>query len=145
MWQRRFSAIWAALAGLAILISLPRLYKSIRNGRALAGYAGVWENLSKENYEAIDTQAEVNSGSKAKKNPSTFQGILSSIISFTLWSPPYVGLTVGQSKFFNITSKVFHQVYNDSVLVIFIYIIVVLICITMDAQLITNPNRGGNI
>lgn len=41
------------------------------------------------------------------------------------------------------SSSVDTELIFSEVLVIFGYIVTILVCLTMDSQLITNPNRGG--
>ncbi|KAJ7267125.1 iron reductase [Mycena rebaudengoi] len=40
-WQTRFTIMWCAPLALCVLLGLPRLVRGLRNGRALAGTAGV--------------------------------------------------------------------------------------------------------
>jgi len=113
-WQHRFTEIWAGCLGLAILLSLPVLYRAHRAGRAFTGLGGVRENL-KGDYTPVLTTSR-------KDVPLPY---LSSFSSLFLWSPLGVGLNVGQIS------------------VVVLYFIVIITCTVTHAPLIDNPNRAG--
>lgn len=93
IWQRRFSIIWASLAGAAVLASAPHLLSSIKRGRAFKGFFGVSEVVGRNFYVPIS------SGEKTPDRSNRLvSGLLGSIESTTLWSLPGLELNVGQSK-----------------------------------------------
>ncbi|KAJ4480196.1 iron reductase [Lentinula aciculospora] len=132
-WQTKFSIIWGSCLGASLLFAVPRLARSIRNGRAFAGFFGVkedWEGRGK--YEAVTENSDNSSTTRKRtksRSPSsavrTVEGILSVIRSVALWTLPGLGLNAGQ------------------IFVILAYLIIVLICIIMDSQLVNNSNRAG--
>lgn len=91
-WQRKFSIIWASFVGLAVLASAPRLWKSIKQGRAFKGFWGVTENFGSERYVATLSEAQIPG---RRRNP--FSDILRSVGSLRLWSLPGLELNLGQS------------------------------------------------
>ncbi|KAI0776531.1 iron reductase [Trametes elegans] len=120
-WQRKFSIIWAVGVGLAVLASVPHVVRALRSGRLLRGWLfGVSEDLKNRNYSpavSIDTVPP--------KSRRTVSGVLETLWSTTLWSLPGIELDLGQ------------------MIVIAAYLAVLIICITMNAQLMDNPNRAG--
>lgn len=57
-YARGFTALWASALGVAILVSLPSLVRSVRNGRAYQGL-GLWEDLHGTTYAPIsDSEQE---------------------------------------------------------------------------------------
>ncbi|KAF7980532.1 hypothetical protein HWV62_37663 [Athelia sp. TMB] len=123
IWQRRFSIVWASLAGLAILLSAPHLYRSIKRGTAFKGFFGVSENFTTKRQNG--KTKEVNSRPVPSQSSSTKWVALSALGSVRLWSLPGLELNAGQ------------------IAVIIAYLILTLLCITMHAPLVDNPNRAG--
>ncbi|KAH8986463.1 iron reductase [Lactarius akahatsu] len=119
-WQHRFTDIWAGCLGLAVILSLPSLYRAFRTRQAFIGLFGVWEGRA---YAPAPTapQREVAPSPKHSKE----LGYLSIFRSVLLLSPLGVGLNLGQ------------------ILVVVIYFTVVVVCIVTNAPLIDNPNRAG--
>ncbi|KAF5352252.1 hypothetical protein D9757_012517 [Collybiopsis confluens] len=130
-WQTKFSIIWASCLGAVILVSAPRLVKSIRNGRAFTGFFGVKEDWSQGGkYEVVDPNvSRPPNPPKARSLLSSYirkiEGLSSAMTSMALWTLPGLGLNFGQ------------------IFVILTYLIIVLICIIMGAQLVNNSNRAG--
>ncbi|KAE9391414.1 hypothetical protein BT96DRAFT_967598 [Gymnopus androsaceus JB14] len=123
-WQTKFSIIWASCLGAAIVFASPYLLKSIRNGRAFAGFFGISEDFEgRGKYESVDRTRKKTS----KRSPTIrrIEGVLSVIRSVGLWSPPGLSLNFGQ------------------LFVVLAYLIIVLICIIMGSQLVSNSNRAG--
>ena len=92
IWQRRFSAIWATFAAVAILVSLPHFVRSLKQGRSLRGLFGVSESIAAQRYATIG-DAEV----KPRTRRRIVSGIIDTASSFFWWSLPGIGLTLGQS------------------------------------------------
>lgn len=119
-WQRRFTEIWVGCLGLAIVLSLPSIYRAFRARRAFIGPFGVWEGRS---YALVPTTSQKEVVLHSKHNKALLR--LSIFRSVLLWSPLGVGLNLGQ------------------ILVIVVYFIIVIVCIVTHAPLIDNPNRAG--
>ena len=68
-WQHKFSMIWPSVLAFFILLSLPHLIRSIRNGRAYTTLPGISERLNdKGNYTVAGTDRSTSSGSQASQN-----------------------------------------------------------------------------
>ncbi|KAF8890942.1 iron reductase [Infundibulicybe gibba] len=119
-WQVKFSIIWASCVGAAVLFAAPHLIRSIRSGRAFVDLFGISENLDSKRYEPIMTSEK-----EVRHRRSRLTGILSTIGSCVLWSPPGIELNVGQ------------------LFIVAAYIATVLVCIVKDAPLVDNSNRAG--
>ena len=103
-YQLKFSIIWVAFAGAAILISLPTLVRSIRKGYTWAGVTGITEDLSgrAKVYEPIPADeskdAKISAATRGEIPFERLHGIFAIMKSFTMWSIPQVGLDMGQGK-----------------------------------------------
>ncbi|KAH9900709.1 iron reductase [Cubamyces lactineus] len=120
-WQRKFSIIWAAGVAIAVLFSIPTVVRALRRGRFFRSWlVGVTEDTSMKNYAPA-------SGNDAlpQKSKRRVYGLLETFWSTTLWSLPGIELDLGQ------------------MIVITAYLALVIICITMNAPLLDNPNRAG--
>ncbi|OCH86238.1 iron reductase [Obba rivulosa] len=119
-WQRKFWIVWASVVGAAVLVSVPHVAKALRSGRLLRGFFGVTEDLSGTRYAPVGT---------ADKEPQPGRRRLSAfyetVASASFWSLPGLELNIGQ------------------ILVLAGYVVLLLICIIMNAPLIDNPNRAG--
>ncbi|KAH8093109.1 iron reductase [Cristinia sonorae] len=120
-WQRKFSAIWATAAGIAILCSLPYFVHAVKSGRAFTSLFGISEDWSGKLYAPVPTVAE-KPVRKRRRTPVVW---LESIVSLLRWTLPGVELSFGQ------------------MIVIIGYLATILICSTMGADLVTNSNRAG--
>ncbi|KAI0295169.1 iron reductase [Multifurca ochricompacta] len=122
-WQRLFTEIWAGCLGLAIVLSLPALYRALRKGRMFTGLFGVWEDIRGQGYvpaRVISTKEGV-----PTQERSRVLDYLTIFRSILLWSPLGFELNLGQ------------------VIVVVLYFTVVIICIVTHAPLMDNPNRAG--
>ncbi|KAG1873923.1 iron reductase [Suillus subluteus] len=121
-WQIKFTIIWCTGVALAVAVSVPSLILGLRNGRSLKGIVGISE-----------TNGYQSAHSDGKEPPPTRRrgrrlvGAWNALISPTYWSPPKLGLNLGQ------------------IVVISAYLAAVLLCIIKDVPLISNPNRAGFI
>ncbi|KAI0328824.1 iron reductase [Cubamyces sp. BRFM 1775] len=119
-WQRKFSIIWAAGVAIAVLFSVPAVVRALRRGRLFRSWlVGVTEDTSM-NYAPASGNDVVPPKAKRK-----VYGLLETLWSATLWSLPGIELDLGQ------------------MIVIAAYLALVIICITMNAPLLDNPNRAG--
>ncbi|KAF8549686.1 iron reductase [Imleria badia] len=124
IWQGKFTAIWCAFLGAAILISVPSLVHALRQGRAFPGFFGVSGGSGKRGYSAVISEE------KPIPGPSLTRGrkiatYWDSLVSLRQWSVPYLELNAGQ------------------IFVLVAYLAITLVCIIQDAPLISNPNRAG--
>lgn len=119
-WQIKFTIVWCSGVALAVAVSVPSLILGLRNGRSLKGMTGISET---DGYQSAH--------SDGKEPPPTHRrgrrliGAWNALISPTYWSPPKLGLNLGQ------------------IVVLSAYLAAVLVCIVKDAPLISNPNRAG--
>lgn len=93
-WQRKFSIIWASLAGFAIIVSIPHLLRSFRRGRAFKGFFGVSEQLARKYYYPVISEEKI-----PQRSDRRAAGLFRSLGSVTLWSLPGLELNMGQSEF----------------------------------------------
>ena len=93
-WQRKFSIVWAAGVGLAVLMSIPHVARAFKTRRLFRGLVtGVIEDTKTRGYVPA-------SGAAAEPTRSRRQlsGIWDTVWSATLWSLPGIELDVGQSE-----------------------------------------------
>ncbi|KIP02610.1 hypothetical protein PHLGIDRAFT_78922, partial [Phlebiopsis gigantea 11061_1 CR5-6] len=121
-WQRKFSIVWASAVALAVVASLPHLWRSLRTGSAYKGLFGISEDFG-ANYSAVRSSPQQEPLAHRKRN--SVLAAVETALSILRWSLPGIELDFGQ------------------MLVVAGYLVTVLVCLTMDSQLITNPNRGG--
>ena len=105
IWQRRFSTVWASLAGAAVLASAPHLLNSIRRGRAFKGFFGISEVIGRKSYELMPSGEMT-----PDRSNRVISSLLGSIGSITRWSLPGLGLNAGQSKSLCNTFSHFHLI-----------------------------------
>ncbi|KAF8956845.1 ferric reductase like transmembrane component-domain-containing protein [Flammula alnicola] len=129
-WQRKFSIVWSSALAFFVVLSLPYLVRSIRNGRAYSTLFGISEGLTGKEYAAISVSANGTSRRRSTVSPGLARqaekvmGIFGSIF---YWMLPGIGLNAGQ------------------ILIITGYIVLVVLCIVLDAPLVSNSNRAGFI
>ena len=101
-YQRKFSITWAAVAGAAILVSLPTLIRSVRKGYTWAGVTGITEDLSGKAYDPISSDDSKNGKTPVTKRAKVpferLHGFIGVLKSFSMWSIPQVGLDMGQGR-----------------------------------------------
>ncbi|EKM52899.1 uncharacterized protein PHACADRAFT_261585 [Phanerochaete carnosa HHB-10118-sp] len=123
-WQNRFSVIWSVAVVVAAIASAPRLWRSLKTGNAYKGLFGVREYSSvHESYSAVAPSPD-RAALPSKRRKRVFV-LAESLLSALRWTLPGVELDFGQ------------------MLVIVGYLTSVLLCLTINSQLISNPNRGG--
>ncbi|RXW14546.1 hypothetical protein EST38_g11309 [Candolleomyces aberdarensis] len=121
-WQRKFTIIWTSGLAFFIVISLPLLVRALRSGTALKGLLGISE-LWYPQYRAIEPSISVKRGQS--QGPRKIEAALNRVVSPLWWCIPGLSLNIGQ------------------VLLIVSYLVVVLVCITVDASLMKNANRAA--
>ncbi|KAG1738009.1 iron reductase [Suillus lakei] len=119
-WQMKFTIIWCSGMALAVAVSVPSLILGLRHGRSLKGIAGISETSG---YRSAHSDSK--EPPPIRRRGRRLVGAWSSLISPTYWSPPKLGLNLGQ------------------IIVLSAYLATVLVCIIRDAPLISNPNRAG--
>ncbi|KAH7911479.1 iron reductase [Hygrophoropsis aurantiaca] len=120
IWQRKFTIIWCSALGFAVLVSLPTVILSIRNGQAFKGFFGISEDFGKKGYRSVAiNQRPIH---RSVRKVSALWNAMNSVV---LWAPPKLKLNVGQ------------------IFIILAYLSAVIVCIIVDAPLISNPNRAG--
>ncbi|CDO75148.1 hypothetical protein BN946_scf184590.g5 [Trametes cinnabarina] len=109
---------------IAVLVSLPSVVLALRRGRLLRSWLlGVSEDPSRRNY--APATGEIGEDAVPKKAKRRVCGLLESVWSATFWSLPGIELDLGQ------------------MVIIGAYLALVIICMTMNAPLLSNPNRAG--
>ncbi|KAF8147881.1 ferric reductase like transmembrane component-domain-containing protein [Crassisporium funariophilum] len=126
LWQRTFSIIWPSTLAFFVLLSLPHLVRSIRNGRAYSTLFGISEDLN--DYTPITPvkarrRKERNTVSWVRKAENCL-GIFGGLFN---WTIPGLGLNAGQ------------------IILLAAYVVTVLLCIVLEAPLVSNSNRAGFI
>ncbi|KDQ49465.1 hypothetical protein JAAARDRAFT_187039 [Jaapia argillacea MUCL 33604] len=133
-YQRKFTIVWASLAGLVLLLSLPAFYRAIKRGKTFEALLGVredWKGIylsvgTPEKDEGLDV---VDIGRPETMKRTRGRQLASSLFvrirGAMLWTIPYLELDVGQ------------------ILIVVGYLTTVLVCIIRNAPLMSNPNRAG--
>ncbi|TFK26125.1 ferric reductase-like transmembrane component/FAD binding protein [Coprinopsis marcescibilis] len=125
LWQKNFTIIWTSVLAFFVLISLPHLIRSIRNGRAFKGVFGVSESWGEPRYQALSSGSNETISKGSNKRP--VDAFVDKFLSICWWSLPGLELTLGQ------------------VVILGGYIVAVLTTIMTDANLNKNSNRSGFI
>jgi hypothetical protein len=110
-----FIITWVSGAGLCALIALPRLVRSARRGQLTAGLRGLGEEFKHEAYQPIaddpDEKKLLYTDTVGTSRPVSTpgwceraRGWVAALGTLTLYSPPYVGLDLGQSECFVCTA-----------------------------------------
>ncbi|KAF9553360.1 hypothetical protein CPC08DRAFT_697815 [Agrocybe pediades] len=129
-WQRKFSIIWPSVLAFFILLSLPNLLRSLRNGRAYSTLLGISEDIGGREYDAVlllDRSEAKRPLAKRAFSLRLLENFVGRLGSIFYWTLPGIGLNAGQ------------------ILVLAGYIVTVVLCIVLDAPLISNSNRAGFI
>ncbi|CAG7848050.1 SubName: Full=Related to ferric reductase (Metalloreductase) {ECO:0000313/EMBL:CCA71821.1} [Serendipita indica DSM 11827] len=127
-FAKAFTYTWVSVAVFCVLISSPRIARSIKTGRLWAALRGVGEDYGPTSYESIDTatSSEKHSSGQSSRRPATrLRGWMSALAGWSLYEPPFLRLDVGQ------------------IILLLGYLSTLLACILKDAQLRTNANRAG--
>ncbi|KAF5362637.1 hypothetical protein D9758_009626 [Tetrapyrgos nigripes] len=127
-WQRKFSIIWASLVAGAVLYSLPHLIKALWQGKAFVGFWGLREEWNIDEADGAGTTTANRERRNATRGSSLWnklQGLFLVFRSMFLWTLPGLRLNLGQF------------------IIIVVYLVVVLLCLTTGAQLASNSNRAG--
>ncbi|KIM36216.1 hypothetical protein M413DRAFT_449274 [Hebeloma cylindrosporum] len=126
-WQRKFSIIWPSVLGFFVLLSLPHLIRSIRNGQAYSTIFGIWEDYTGRGDYATIAQPMLEPTRKRTGVLCRIERIIEKFGSLFYWTLPGLGLNAGQ------------------LVIIIGYIVTAVLCIVLDAPLIDNSNRAGFI
>ncbi|KAG1850090.1 hypothetical protein C8R48DRAFT_812246 [Suillus tomentosus] len=116
-WQIKFTIIWCSGIALAVVVSIPSV--GLRHGRSLKGIAGISET---DGYQSAHSDGKEPPPTTRRRGRRLIRA-WNALISPTYWSPPKLGLNVGQ------------------IVVLLAYLTAVRII--KDAPLISNPNRAG--
>ncbi|KAG1773263.1 iron reductase [Suillus placidus] len=119
-WQTKFTIIWCSGVALAVAVSVPSLILGLRHGRSLKGIVGISET---NGYRSAHSDGQ--EPPPTSRRGRRLVGAWNALVSPTYWSPPGLGLNLGQ------------------IIVLSAYLTAVLVCIIKDAPLISNPNRAG--
>ncbi|KAF9476564.1 iron reductase [Pholiota conissans] len=125
-WQRKFSIVWASVLAFFVVLSLPHLVRSLRNGRAYSSAAGITEDLSGKSYDLAN---DVRGMHRVRRQSlwRKVENVLNIAGGLFWWMVPGLGLMLGE------------------ILLISGYIATVISCIVVEAPLMENSNRAGFI
>jgi len=145
-----FTYVWVSAAGVCVLLALPRLLRSIRNGRFVAGMKGIsWNYNGASDYQPITNSEKVEGQmmpAKATRRTDRLRALITALATWSLYSPPYLRLDIGQSTCpapKRSAVLCLALIKYIVVLVLLGYLTILLICINKDAQLLFNSNRAG--
>ncbi|KIJ45511.1 hypothetical protein M422DRAFT_29647 [Sphaerobolus stellatus SS14] len=119
-YQRTFTIAWTAGIALAICAAAPRLFRSIKNGRAWQGW-GIWENVYGSAYNPVQLPEKIVS----RPTNQTPRAWLSMVQKYSLWRIPYINLDIGQ------------------LVILSGYYAAVVVCIFLHSPIVQSPNRAG--
>ncbi|KIM37682.1 hypothetical protein M413DRAFT_448216 [Hebeloma cylindrosporum] len=125
-WQRKFTIIWPTVLAFFVLLSLPRIVRSVRNGQAYSTLFGVLDDYAGRDYAAI-VQPMRATERKRTSFLCRIENVVEQFGSVFYWSLPGLGLNAGQLA------------------IIVGYIVTAVLCIVLDAPLVSNGNRPGFI
>ena len=95
-WARKFTIVWTSVLAAGVAVSLPHLYKSVRQGRALTGVFGVTESWKTNQYFPVEEKQL-----RKREKPQNFVGIgISRARAILAWTLPGFDVSVGQSEFY---------------------------------------------
>ncbi|TFK37211.1 hypothetical protein BDQ12DRAFT_685512 [Crucibulum laeve] len=147
-WQLKFSAIWPSVLVFFVLLTVPSTIRTIRRRSQMSsGWKGWWrlgvqEDLDGYAYQQVHEGAISEKGWRGKEVTTRgrasqmerrsgairrVEAFLSALGSVVYWSPPGLGLNAGQ------------------LVLITGYFVTVLLCMILQAPLISNSNRPGFI
>ncbi|KAJ6566192.1 hypothetical protein B0H19DRAFT_1025025 [Mycena capillaripes] len=121
-WQTRFTAMWCAALGFAILLAAPRAF-GLRTLRERLRVGGV--SVRGEGGYAVAATAIPAGKEMAREEGSTLMTLGRVLDSVRLWSLPGIPLNVGQ------------------MFVVAGYAVFALLCIVLQVPLMESPNRAG--
>ncbi|KAL5520219.1 hypothetical protein ACEPAG_9432 [Sanghuangporus baumii] len=125
IYQRIFTITWVSVSLFFILLALPSFARSLRIGRVRDALVGLRKNTN--SYEPVDTRGEAPESHSKENNLQKANNLLSWLKVSTTWTMSFLKLDVGQ------------------VILILGYFVLVIVCFTLRAELIENPNRPGFI
>ena len=101
---RKFSIIWPSFLAFFVLLSIPHLIRSIRNGRAYNTIPGILERLNDGNDSSTaDSGVSSSESPVSKKNHrlvTSLQNLCGAIGSVFFWTLPGFNLNAGQRSSF---------------------------------------------
>ncbi|KAJ3576050.1 hypothetical protein NP233_g685 [Leucocoprinus birnbaumii] len=134
-WQLKFSMVWVAGVGLAVLFCLPHFIRGLRTKRVLHdvvgirekvdGYIALYDPETDELRQLATVPMPIIERSDWRKD--LLRKVINRASAPVLWTVPWVELNVGQ------------------MLIIIGYLLTVILCVVLKAPLIENPNRAGFI
>lgn len=136
-WARKFTIAWTSVVAAGVIASLPHLYRSVRQGRALTHMFGVTESWETREYVPVEERQP----SKRAKSRKFWMAIMRARAIFA-WTLPGFDISVGQSErdLFKILAT-FTRV--TLVLLIAGYFATLVCCILLGSELSVNSNRAG--
>ncbi|KAG8805431.1 hypothetical protein FRC17_005522, partial [Serendipita sp. 399] len=96
-YAKKFTFVWVAAAAFCVLLASPRLWRSLRSGRLVAGSRGVGEDFERDpKYESVLATGGTDYSPPKARIATVVRGWCSALITWSLYSPPFIRLDVGQ-------------------------------------------------
>ena len=92
-WARKFTIAWTSVTAAGIIISLPRFYRYVREGRAFVDTFGVRESWKADHYVPVEERQPGKRGASWK----FWVGVMRARAIFA-WTFPGFDVSVGQSE-----------------------------------------------
>ena len=92
-WARKFTVVWTSVVAAGVVVSLPRFYRSVKQGRAFTGVFGVTESWKATPYTLVEERQPKKHGTpwKLAVNLKRAKAVFS-------WTLPGFDISVGQSE-----------------------------------------------
>ena len=103
-WQRKFSIVWPTVLGFFVLLSVPHLVRSIRNGRHPTPF-GIWEDCTGQGDYAAIVQPMLKAERKRTGVLCRMESVIGKFGALFYWTLPGLGLNAGQRSSFPLLSN----------------------------------------
>jgi len=103
-WQHKFSIIWPTVLGFFVLLSVPHLVRSIRNGRYPTSF-GIWEDFTGQGEYAAIAQPMLEPERKRTGVLCRMESVIGKFGALFYWTLPGLGLNAGQRSSFPLSSN----------------------------------------
>ncbi|KAL5479082.1 FRP1_2 [Sanghuangporus weigelae] len=123
IYQRRFTITWVSVSLFFITFALPSFIRSLRIGRVRDALVGLRKSTNA--YEPVDAGREASTSHSKENELQKANNLLSLLNVSAMWTISFLKLDVGQ------------------IILILGYFVLVIVCFTLRAELIENPNRPG--
>lgn len=104
-WQHKFTIIWPTVLSFFVLLSLPHLIRSIRNGQAYSTIFGIWEDYARRGYATIVQPMHETERKRTTSLLGGVENLVKRFGSLFYWTLPGFGLNAGQRWSFIFSRK----------------------------------------